>query len=220
MGIILFLLVSFTGWLKLSYGVNFGDEGFHMAESWRLSAGDHFLKDKISGSISNYTLINGLIFRFFPKITLLDFRKLQFFLTIIAICIFGLALYSTNLLYWYIPYVFILPAFSGLDISGAISNLNYYTYPHFFLTLYISTFILGIYSKSYSAKRILLSISGVFLWAISFVLLHLSIIIIAPFFIYILSKNCNLKSFKFTKQNLLLSPSGNGRKTLAFRRRL
>ena len=38
-GIILFIAIACFGWVKLQYGFNFIDEGYHATESWRLAAG-------------------------------------------------------------------------------------------------------------------------------------------------------------------------------------
>ena len=47
-GLIFFIIVAALGWEKLHYGFSFLDEGYYMTESWRLAAGDHFLKDKFT----------------------------------------------------------------------------------------------------------------------------------------------------------------------------
>ena len=62
-GMILFIVTAILGWIKLQYGFNFTDEGYYMTESWRLAAGDHFLKDKITGVLTLYTLVNSIIFK-------------------------------------------------------------------------------------------------------------------------------------------------------------
>jgi len=154
-GVVLFIIIAAFGWTKLYYGFNFVDEGFHMTESWRIAAGDHFLDDKLTGSLRNYRLLNSLIFKSYPDIALLGFRKLQFFFTIMALALFGTALFLINKTYWYLPFIFSVFAFTGLDPLGAISNLNYYTYPHLFLTLHIAFLLYGLYTQSLQNKKIL-----------------------------------------------------------------
>ena len=185
------------GWEKLHYGFSFLDEGYHMTESWRLAAGDHFLKDKFTGAHMLYTLINCLIFKICPDITLLGFRKLQYFLTIFSLLLLSLALFKVDKQYWYQPFIFSLFAFTGLDSNGLGSNLNYYTYPHLFLTVYLSFFILGLYQKDTIIKRLLYVASGLFLWGISLSLLQLSVIIFSPILLFLVSHRLRLKSFSF-----------------------
>jgi len=88
-GVLIFLGAAILGWIKLQYGFNFIDEGYHMTSSWRLTAGDQFLKDKVSGAEMLYNLINASIFKIYPKITLLGFRQLQYCLTILALFLIG-----------------------------------------------------------------------------------------------------------------------------------
>src|SRR6056297_1381846 len=87
-GIGIFVAAATLGWEKLHYGFNFIDEGYHMTESWRLTQGDQLLDNDI-GALRPYTLINSFIYRLNPDITLLGFRKLQFFFTIFALIVFG-----------------------------------------------------------------------------------------------------------------------------------
>ena len=83
--IAIFLIAAVFGWFKLQYGFNFIDEGYHMTEAWRLTVGDNFFSDKFMDAIRAATLINALIFKIYPGITLLGFRELQFTLTIISL---------------------------------------------------------------------------------------------------------------------------------------
>jgi hypothetical protein len=46
----IFMIAAVFGWFKLQYGFNFGDEGWHMTEAWRLTAGDDFFSDKFTGA--------------------------------------------------------------------------------------------------------------------------------------------------------------------------
>jgi len=152
-GIILFAIIAYCGWVKLQYGFNFIDEGYHATESWRLAAGDDFLKDKITGALMHYTLINRLFFEVCPDITLLTLRKIQFVLTILTLLIFGLALYRVSGRFAELPFIFSVFAFTGLDPIGMISNLYYQTYPHLFLTLHLSFLLLGLNTQAPSTKK-------------------------------------------------------------------
>lgn len=196
--LIFFLIAAAFGWEKLHYGFNFIDEGYHMTESWRLAAGDHFLRDKITGAHRLYTLFNSLIFRFCPDITLLGFRKLQYFLTIFSLLFFSIALFKVDKQYWYQPFIFSCFAFTGLDPIGMISNLNYHTYPHLFLILHLSFLILGLYQSNRLRKRLMYVASGLLLWAISLTLLHLSVVILSPILLYLVSNRLRLKTFSFS----------------------
>jgi len=198
----IFIASAYFGWQKLHYGFNFIDEGYHMTESWRLAAGDHFLKDKITGALVHYTLLNSLIFRAFPDITLLGFRKLQYFLTIFSLLLLSIALFRFDKQYWYQPLVFSLFAFTGLDPIGMISNLYYQTYPHLFVTLYLSFFLLGLYVKKTSVKRTLYLLSGLCLWFMSLSLLHLSVIAVSPILLFIFSRKLKLNSLSFSFHDL------------------
>ena len=199
--LLIFLGAAILGWINLQYGFNFIDEGYHMTESWRLTAGDTFLTNGTS-TISLYTLINSCVFKLWPTITLLNFRKLQFCLTIFALFLMGGALYKTTNQFWFLPIVFSVFAFTGLDPTGMISNMNYYTYPHFFLTMYAAFFIFGLYAKNPLAKRLLYIASGLSLWGISLSLLQLSVVILSPILIFLLSRKQKILSVSFTFSDL------------------
>ena len=203
-GTILFGVIAVLGWIKLEYGFTFMDEGYHMVQGWRLSAGDHFIHDTPNGALRNYRLFNKLIFEVCPGITLLGFRKLQFFLTVSSLVIFGLALYRYNKQYWYLPFIFSIFAFTGLDPLGAASNLNYYTYPHLFLVLHIACLLFGIRARNPINRSLLFLLSGTCIWGISMSLLHLSPIIAGPIALYILAKLLNFKQIEFRLNDLTL----------------
>ena len=207
-GLLVFITAAILGWLKLRYGFNFIDEGWHMTESWRLVSGDHFLADNTIGTLRMYTLFNAFVFKIFPDITLLGFRRLQYIATIFALVMFGAALYKADKEYWYQPIIFSVFAFTGLDPTGMISNMNYFTYPHLFLILHISFLILGLYQKNGHLKRTMLLLSGMSLWGISFSLLHTSVIVAAPFILFLMHKKINFKSFSYTFSDLcyVISP--------------
>ena len=207
-GIIFFSVIAKSGWEKLHYGFNFTDEGYHMTESWRLAAGDDFIKNNVLGSLMNYTLINSLIFKAYPDVTLLDFRRIQYMLAIFSLIIFGVALFKISGQYVYLPFIFSLFAFTGLDSNGMISNLYYHTYPHLFLTLHLSFFLFGLQARKPFAKKNYYLLAGFCLWGISLSLLYLSVIIISPFITFFLLRKFNYKSCIFTFTDLLyvLSP--------------
>jgi hypothetical protein len=201
-GIILFAAAACFGWAKLHYGFNFIDEGYHATESWRLFAGDDFLRDKITGALTYYTLINSLIFEICPDITLLGFRKIQYLLTIFSLLIFSFALFKATGQYAWLPFIFSLFAFTGLDPIGMISNLYYQTYPHLFLTLYLSLLLFGLHAKNPIKKKILYLLSGFCLWGMSLSLLTLCVIILSPLFTSFLSRKFNFKYYSFTFKDL------------------
>jgi hypothetical protein len=203
-GIIIFGIIAVFGWNKLQYGFTFMDESYHMVEGWRLSAGDHFIRDIPTGVLRNFRLFNKLIFDIWPDITLLGFRKLQFYLTLISLFIFGSALYRYDKQYWYLPFIFSIFAFTGLDPLGATSNLNYYTYPHLFVVVHIACLLFGIRAKNSIVKALLFLFSGACLWGISLSLLHLSPIIAGPIGLYILAKFLNFKQIEFRLKDLVL----------------
>lgn len=207
-GMLLFTAVACFGWIKLQYGFNFIDEGYHATESWRLAAGDHFLDDKITGALSHYTLITQIIFKIYSEISLLQLRQIQFILTLVSLLIFSIALIRQNRQYAWLPFAFSLFAFTGLDSTGMISNLYYQTYPHLFLVLYLSFMLFGFRSKNIAIKRVLYLLSGFCLWLMSLSLLHLGLMIVSPIIIFILSCKFKLKYYSFTFNDLLyvLSP--------------
>ena len=197
LSMIFFLIVAAFGWEKLHYGFSFLDEGYHMTESWRLAAGDYLLKDRLVSALRLYVVINRFIFEIFPDITLLGFRKLQYLLTMCSLLIFSFALFKFDKQYWYQPFVFSLFAFTGLDPIGMFANLNYYTYPHSFLVLHLSFLLLGLYQQKKIAKRLMYIAAGLFLWGISFSLIHLSVVILSPILLFLISYKLKLKSFSF-----------------------
>ncbi|MBC2716495.1 MAG: hypothetical protein HF978_14415 [Desulfobacteraceae bacterium] len=203
LGIICFVIIAVGGWVKLQYGFNFIDEGYHMTKSWRLTVGDHLLDDQYTSILRSYTIFNSLIFRINPDITLLGFRQIQFILALIALCFFSTALYLVTKDYWYYPFIFSIFAFTGLDPVGMIPNLNYYTYPHLFIALSVSCFIIGLQLKNEFYRKLFFIITGFFLWGISISLLHLSVIIIFPPIFLLIKQKLNFTSIAFNFKDLL-----------------
>jgi len=122
--IIIYLMSAFVGWLKLSYGFNFTDEGYCMTEAWRLISGDNFFLDKFTGAINLSPLINVLIFKVHPDITLLELRELQYILTIVSLLSLSVALFIVSQQFWFQPLIFSIFAFTGLDPVGMFTILN------------------------------------------------------------------------------------------------
>ena len=155
-GMIIFIAAGTGGWIKLHYGFNYIDEGYYMTESWRTTVGDDFLKDKAPTAIMQYTQINSIIFKLCPEITLLEFRKIQYLLTMAAIITISWAMFLLSRHFAVLPYIFSLFAFTGLDPAGLAANLSYYTYPHFFLIMHVSFLLFGLYIQKSQIKHILL----------------------------------------------------------------
>lgn len=198
----IFIAAAIFGWFKLRYGFNFTDEGWHMTEAWRLTVGDDFFRDHFRGAIKCEALINIFIFKFFPDITLLGFREVQFYLTIVSLLFFSFTLYKISKEFWFQPLIFSVFAFTGLEPMGAISNLNYYTYAHMFITLHLAFFILGLQQQSVLLKRILYVTAGIFLWLISFNMLHMSLVVVSVIILFIIIKKFKLKSLDFALADL------------------
>jgi hypothetical protein len=201
--LIIFIIAAGFGWEKLHYGFNFIDEGYHATESWRLAAGDHFLDDKITGALMHYTLISSAIFKIYPDISLLQLRQLQFIVTLASLLIFSVAIFRQARQYVWLPFVFSLFAFTGLDPVGMISNLYYQTYPHLFLVLYLSFMLFGFQSKNLIIKKIAYLLSGLCLWVTSLSLLYLTLIVFSPIIIFILSHKLELRGYEFSFKDLL-----------------
>ena len=202
-GMILFSVVACLGWIKLQYGFNFIDEGYHATESWRLAAGDHFLEDKITGALMHYTLISRIVFKIYPDISLLEWRQLQFILVIFSLLLFSFALFRYSGRYAWLPIVFSLFAFTGFDPIGMISNLYYQTYPHFFLVLYLSFMLFGFQTKNFTIKKIFFLLSGLCLWLMSLSLLYLGTVVLTPLLLFIFARKAGFNHFSFSFQDLL-----------------
>lgn len=199
---LVFITAAVFGWFKLRYGFNFTDEGWHMTEAWRLAAGDDFFHDKFTGALRSTLFINFLVFKFCPGITLLGFRELQFFITIVSLLFLGFALYRINKEFWFQPVIFSLFAFTGFEPMGAESNLNYYTYLHLFITFFSAFFIMGLQQQSILLRKILYIAAGIFLWLISFNLLHMSVVAISVIILFVVIRKIKLESFDFPLNDL------------------
>lgn len=184
LGLAVFAIMAGLGWNKLQYGMNFIDEGMYMTDGWRLAVGDTLFPDSSTSVVRMYVVFNALVFKLWPDISLLGFRQLQFFATLIAILTMGVALYRVTREYWYLPWAMSLFAFTGLDVVGMSSNMSYYTYPHLFITLHVATLLIGVTVAEKWVRYGVLALSGVFLWAVGFSLLPLIAAGAAPLLIW------------------------------------
>lgn len=207
LSIALFLVAAVLGWVKLRYGFNFIDEGYHMTEGWRLAAGDNLFKDGLTDILLLYTLFNAMIFKMHPGITLLGFREIQFCLTMLAMLFFSASLYYSYRRYWYLPLIFSLFAFTGLDPMGMESNLSYYTYAHFFLIMYVSCTLWALFCPSAGRKAMFNLLAGAMLFCLSINALYLSVVAASPVLLYFLSRygKSSLK-YDFKDVCITLSP--------------
>jgi hypothetical protein len=168
LGLAVFATLAGLGWNKLQYGMNFIDEGMYMTDGWRLAVGDTVLPDSSASVVRMYVVFNALIFKLWPDISLLEFRQIQFFATMIAVLAMSVAVYRTTREYWYLPWAMSLFAFTGLDVVGMSSNMSYYTYPHLFITLHVATLLLGVTLTDKGLRYSIFILSGAFLWATGF----------------------------------------------------
>ncbi|MGP8154093.1 MAG: hypothetical protein ACLQBQ_08125 [Smithella sp.] len=204
--LIIFIIAAIWGWFRLRYGFNLVDEGQSITAAWRLMAGDGYFYERL-GALNLSPLLNSVIFGVKNDITLLGLREIQHLCTIFSLFILGIALYKIDKSFWYQPLIFSVFAFTGGDISGFIQNLTYNFYAHFFLTLHVSFFLLGIFQESVKLKRILLAVSGFFLGLISFNLLHLSLVVLSPVILFwLFNKRKTDYIFNFRDLCCLLAP--------------
>jgi hypothetical protein len=207
--LLLFVSLAVWGWIKLPYGMNFIDEGMHMTDGWRLSVGDRLFPDSSTSAVNLYVLFNASIFYIAPDITLLEFRRIQYWLSLLAILVLIYAVYKWTGVRWYTFVAASVFAYTGLDTVGMNSNMSYYTYPHMFLTLHIGCLLLALKARRSAARRGLFLLSGVFLWAIGFSFLPLSAASVAPCLLwYVLRRTPGEDvSLPFLELVLLLIPT-------------
>lgn len=199
-----FLAMAIFGWVKLKYGFNYIDEGMYMADAWRLTVGDRLFPDNAPSAIRLYIVFNALVFKLYPGITLLGFRQLQYILALIAIIIFGAAIYRWDRRLWLAPLAMAVFSFTGLDTVGFASNLSYYTYPHLFIVLHIAFLIFALTSQQGLTRSILLVASGIALWGAGFSMIPLSAAMISPVLFWLCSKHLGVKERLFLFKDLLL----------------
>lgn len=205
-GIVLCIVLCFLGWEKLHHGLCIaGDEGMHYCESWTMARQSNPFTAESSNLLRMYSIFNAALIRLFPDISALDFRKIQFFAAITTLTVTGLTFYLLFSQYWYIPLVFSLFLFTGLDPTGNFTNLNYYTYSHFFFSIHLSMFLLGGSARPKGSRAILFLISGVFLVAISLSMLPFLGLCIVPALIFVFFKKCPSKDISFTLPDVLLT---------------
>lgn len=203
-GIILFSIMAILGWNKLQYGFNFIDEGMYMTDGWRMAAGDRLFPDNSTSVVTLYVVFNALIFKLFPDITLLSFRKIQYFFSLCSMLIFGLSIYRWSKGYWYIPYVLSVFAFTGLDPIGMSANMSYYTYPHLFIVLHISSLIVAFNCGRSGLRKMLFVSSGIFLWGVGFSFLPLVLTMLSPVFLWLVLRRVRAEAITFPIKELLL----------------
>lgn len=173
--IAVFLAAAVFGWLKLPYGLNFLDEGMYMTDGWRLAAGDSLFPDSSTNVVRLYAVFNAFIFKLFPDITLLSFRRLQYVATLAGLAAVGLAAFRHYREAWPFLLAGSLFAMTGLDPNGMASNMSYYTYPHLFLTLHVASLLVALQMPGGRGRIAFLVISAVSLWAIGFAMLPLAV---------------------------------------------
>lgn len=200
--LIIFIIAATLGWQRLHYGFNFLDEGYHMTEAWRLTVGDPLFQDEDRGAIDFSPIINSFFFRINPDITVLGFRKIQYFFTIFSLLFFSIALFKIDKQFWYQPLVFSIFAFTGFDPVGFFRDLCYLTYPHLFIVLHLSFLLFGFSQQSVLVKRILFVLAGIFLWLISFNLLHLSLIVFSPILLFYFFRKWKIDYISFDYKDL------------------
>jgi hypothetical protein len=200
--LVIFFIAAAFGWEKLRFGFDFVDEGYHMTEAWRLTVGDRLFQGHTRGATNLSPLINSMIFRMIPDLTLLGFRRIQYILTILSLLLLGTALYRINKQYWYQPLIFSIFAFTGSEPIGMFPDLNYYTYAHLFVTLHLSFLLIGFYLESKAARRFLLAVSGFFLWLISFNLLHTGLVLLSPLLCFYLLRKTKTPQLSFEAKDL------------------
>lgn len=204
LGLVLCGVMAGLGWNKLSYGFNFIDEGMYMTDGWRLTVGDNLFPDSPTSVTLMYAVLNAGVFHLFPDITLLSFRKLQYVMAILCLTVFSLSVCRWSREYWFAPFVMSVFAFTGLDAIGMSANLSYYTYPHMFLTLHIATLLFALKSTNVLARNMLLVLAGVFLWAVGFSLLPLSLGVVSPFLTWLLLRRRETDTPGFGGRDVLL----------------
>jgi hypothetical protein len=202
--ILIFFTMAIFGWIKLKYGFNFEDEGMYMVDGWRLTVGDRLFPDSAINASMLYVVFNALIFKLSPDISLLEFRQLQFVLALTVIVFFGIAIYRWSKKLWPIPLVLAVFAFTGLDTLGNNSNLSYYTYPHFFVTLHIALLIFALTTQGGWIRSLMFIASGIALWAIGFSFLPLLATLISPVLLWLCTNHLDIKKGKFYFYELLL----------------
>lgn len=203
-GLLTFLVMAIFGWVKLKYGFNMTDEGMYMADGWRLTVGDQLFPNNATNASTLYVMFNALIFTLHPDITLLEFRQLQYVLSLLAIIIFGTAIYRWSRKLWPIPLTMAVFAFTGLDAIGICSNMSYYTYPHLFIVLHIALLIFALTSRKVLTRSFMFTASGVALWGGGVSFLPLVVAMISPVLVWLGANYLNIKEAQFSFKELLL----------------
>ncbi len=196
--------MAVLGWEKLQYGFNFIDEGMYMTDGWRMAAGDRLFPDNSTNVTLLYTVFNKYIFKCMPDITLLGFRRLQFFAAAVSMLILALSVYTWTKDAWYLPYALSLYVFTGLDVNGMASNLSYYVYPHLFLVLHIAFSLFALKQRPGILRYALFMFAGFFLWGIGFSILPLTVTLVIPLVEFLLLRKFFPSENIITHQDLAL----------------
>jgi hypothetical protein len=203
-GLIVFLWMAILGWGKLQYGFNFIDEGMYMTDGWRMAVGDMLFPDNSTNVTFLYTVFNEYVFKLNPDITLYGFRKLQYCCAIFSMLLLATAVYRWTREFWYLPFALSLFAFTGLDANGMASNLSYYVYPHFFITLYIALLLFALKQQQGITRVVLFALSGACLWGIGFSLLPLTVTLICPIVLWLLFNRWCMSGNSFSTRDLVV----------------
>ncbi len=184
-GLVVYGVMAALGWYKLPFGFNFIDEGMYMADSWRLVAGDRLFPDSYLSVVRLYVLFNAVLFKLWPDITLLDFRQIQFVLSLLTTLGLGWAVFRWTREYWYLPWMLAVFAFTGLDPVGKGTNLSYHNYVHLFVTWHVILLLFALRCDHGWRRRALLIGSGVALWAVGVSVLPLSVFAVSPVVVWL-----------------------------------
>jgi hypothetical protein len=203
------------GWAKLPLGFNFIDEGMYLVDGWRMVAGDRLFPENRSVVLRLYALLNAAIFALDPDITLLEFRRLQFFAAVFGTGLVGLAVGRALA-----PRVGAAPAaacmalalalflFTGLDPVGMVANLSYYTWPALFLMLYVACLLPALGWSPGVARSLLLLASGAALFGQGFAFFPLVPLLAVPLIQPLAARFLDLPGLDLTRADraLLVGP--------------
>ena len=174
-----FATMAVFGYIKLQYGLGLADEGMYLVDGWRLSVGDTLFPDARLNVVFLYTQFNKFLFQVIPDLGLLGARKVQYILCLGTMTALGLAASRWVKARWIIPLSLAPFAFTGFDANGMSAGLSYYSYPQLFICLHLAALLAALKTEHGRHLRIALLLSaGVFLWAIGFSTLPLSLVAI------------------------------------------
>lgn len=161
-------VIAVLGWLKLPYGFSFIDEGMYLTDAWRLSAGDSYYPNSDRFFGSSYNLVTHFLFYFSPELGILDIRKIQYGTCVIAVALLAGTLFKTQegaAKFSGVPLSIYL--FTGMDVTGMGTSLNYYTVPGLSLLFSLSLAVWAREVKSSSLSMLFLFFTSIALSAAS-----------------------------------------------------